>query len=130
MTSEPTMGAQVPSVITLRTSGLALPCSVTMLAIWITGSFSASGKQPCQGLRRWPDHFITEQFLQGSLGLQASHALAFALLFFVLCSDMYRLSLLPHESAMQGRKCPIAALQGDQRLTLNQNVGSKLVAVM
>ena len=48
ITSEPTMGAQVPSVITLRTSGLSLPCSVTMLAIWITGSFSASGKQPCQ----------------------------------------------------------------------------------
>jgi len=48
MTSEPTMGAQEPSVITLRTSGRSLPCSVTMLAIWITGSFSASGKQPCR----------------------------------------------------------------------------------
>ena len=47
MTSAPTMGAQESSVMTFFTVGLFLPCSVTMLAIWITGSFSASGKCPC-----------------------------------------------------------------------------------
>ena len=42
------MGAQELSVITLRTMGLDCPCTVTMLAIWMTGSFSASGKHPCR----------------------------------------------------------------------------------
>ena len=51
MTSAPTMGAQDWSVSTLRTVAVSLPCSVTMLAIWITGSFSASGKCPCAALR-------------------------------------------------------------------------------
>ena len=48
MTSAPTMAAQDLSVITFRTVGFCLPCSVTMLAIWMTGSFSASGKCPCK----------------------------------------------------------------------------------
>lgn len=52
MTSAPTMAAQLSRVMTLRTSGLLCPCTVTRLAIWITGSFSASGKCPCTHQRK------------------------------------------------------------------------------
>ena len=45
-TWEPTTGAQVLSVNTLRIKGSGSPCLITMLAIWITGSFSASGNTP------------------------------------------------------------------------------------
>ena len=46
ITSEPAMLAHVSSVNTLRTNGLFCPCTCTMLAIWITGSFSGSGNIP------------------------------------------------------------------------------------
>ena len=45
-TCEPTTGAQVLSVKTLRKNGSLSPWRITMLAIWITGSLSASGKMP------------------------------------------------------------------------------------
>ena len=47
MTSAPTMGAHVPSVITVFTAGLRSPWTVTKEAIWMTGSILASGKWPC-----------------------------------------------------------------------------------
>jgi hypothetical protein len=42
----PTMCEQVLRVKTLRMKGCSSPCRVTMLAIWMTGSISASGKIP------------------------------------------------------------------------------------
>ena len=46
MTSAPTIGEQELRVITLRTVGAASPWTVTMFAIWMTGSCSGSGKWP------------------------------------------------------------------------------------
>lgn len=46
MTCEPTTGAQVLSVKTFLMNGSCSPCLITMLAIWMTGSLSASGKTP------------------------------------------------------------------------------------
>lgn len=43
---EPTMLAQDWRVNTVRIKGSVSPCRCTMEAIWITGSFSASGKIP------------------------------------------------------------------------------------
>mmetsp|Transcript_6455 Transcript_6455/g.27514 ORF Transcript_6455/g.27514 Transcript_6455/m.27514 type:complete len:233 (+) Transcript_6455:2137-2835(+) len=45
-TSDPTMGAHVSRVQMARITGLSSPWHVTMVAIWITGSCSASGKCP------------------------------------------------------------------------------------
>ncbi|KAH3665690.1 hypothetical protein OGAPHI_003878 [Ogataea philodendri] len=44
--SEPTIGAHDFTVNTLRTNGKDSPAVATTLAIWITGSCSASGKIP------------------------------------------------------------------------------------
>ena len=46
MTSAPTIGEQELRVMTLRTVGTASPWTVTMFAIWMTGSCSGSGKWP------------------------------------------------------------------------------------
>ncbi len=57
MTSAPMMGAQVLSVMIFLTAGAACPCTVTRLAIWMTGSLSGSGKWPCSakgGIRTQP----------------------------------------------------------------------------
>ena len=45
-TCAPEIDAHVSSVNTFLKTGAFSPCSVTWLAIWITGSFSASGKTP------------------------------------------------------------------------------------
>ena len=50
MTSAPTMDAQDLRVWMFFTRGFFSPCTVSMLAIWMTGSCSASGKWP---LRPW-----------------------------------------------------------------------------
>ena len=47
MTSAPMMEAQVLSVMMFFTTGEDCPCTVTRLAIWMTGSLSGSGKWPC-----------------------------------------------------------------------------------
>jgi hypothetical protein len=49
MTSAPMMEAQVLSVMMFFTTGEDCPCTVTRLAIWMTGSLSGSGKWPCRG---------------------------------------------------------------------------------
>lgn len=49
---EPTMLAQDWRVNTVRIKGSVSPCRCTMEAIWITGSFSASGKIPEKKKRR------------------------------------------------------------------------------
>ena len=77
MTSAPTMGAHFLRVMMLRTMGLLSPCTVTMLAIWITGSFSASGKQPCTA-----SHVTCQSPLNSS---------------YSLCTDGTTLTLPPHE---------------------------------
>ena len=41
------MEEQVLRVMMFLTAGSAWPCTLTRLAIWITESFSASGKCPC-----------------------------------------------------------------------------------
>ncbi len=45
-TCEPTIDAHVFKVKTFRINGSFSPCLITMLAIWMTGSLSGSGKTP------------------------------------------------------------------------------------
>jgi hypothetical protein len=62
------MEEHVFRVMMFLTAGVACPCTLTRLAIWITESFSASGKWPCvRGTRALRPHRAKDLGFRGDL---------------------------------------------------------------
>ena len=79
MTSAPMMEAQVLSVMMFFTTGEDCPCTVTRLAIWMTGSLSGSGKWPCGSRPDMSNALLVHQHA-GKVGAwRAPHGAAYSL---------------------------------------------------